>query len=251
LKKRTASGIVLPRRRPVINVVDVPVKRIQSLSQGIGMEGIVGYALSVFMGFFAIMNPIANTPVFLGLTEGDDSAVRKKVAAKALIASAIIILVFCAAGNLIFHLFGITLPAFRITGGLLVALVGLHMLQGGGHSPIQHPSEADKQKSIDEELEVAITPLALPILAGPGTIATAMNFASGGTISEFVVTVTAFIVLCVITYAFFVSGERLVRFLGENGIKVVTRLMGLLLAVIGVQMVLVGIGGALTAFGLK
>ena len=235
----------------MIQLIGVPIQKIRSPSPGIVMESIVGHALSVFMGFFAIMNPIANTPVFLGLTEGDDSSVRKKIAAKALVFSAIIIVVFCAAGNLIFHLFGITLPAFRITGGLLVALVGMHMLQGGGHSPIQHPSEADKQKSIDEELEVAITPLALPILAGPGTIATAMNFSSGGTLSEFVVTVTAFLVLCVITYAFFVSGERLVRFLGDNGIKVITRLMGLLLAVIGVQMVLVGIGGALTAYGFK
>ena len=97
------------------------------------MDGFLGHALSVFMGFFAIMNPIANTPVFLGLTAGDDAGTRRKVAARALIASFIIIVVFCAAGKLIFDLFGITLPAFRITGGVLVAIVGFHMLQGGEH----------------------------------------------------------------------------------------------------------------------
>jgi multiple antibiotic resistance protein len=212
------------------------------------MEHLIGHALSVFMGFFAIMNPVANTPVFLGLTEGDDLATRRAVAARALLISAIIITVFCAAGKMIFTLFGITLPAFRITGGILVALVGFHMLQGGEHSSVQHPSQEDKDRSGDAALGVAITPLAMPILAGPGTIATAMNYASAGTVTEFVVTVSAFAILCLITYAFFVSGERLVGYIGANGMKVVTRFMGLILAVIGVQMLVNGVGGAVTAF---
>ncbi len=212
------------------------------------MESFIGHALSVFMGFFAIMNPVANTPVFLGLTADDDAGTRRKIAAKALLVSAVIIVVFCAAGKLIFTLFGITLPAFRITGGILVALVGFHMLQGGEHSTVQHPSDEDKKKSLDAALQVAITPLAMPILAGPGTIATAMNYASAGTLTEFVVTVSAFFVLCAITYVFFLSGERLVKYIGDNGVKVITRLMGLILAVIGVQMLIHGIGGAVTEF---
>ena len=208
------------------------------------MNAFIGHALSVFMGFFAIMNPVANTPVFLGLTEEDDPETRRKIATKALMVSFVIILVFSAAGKLIFDLFGISLPAFRIMGGILVALVGYHMLQGGEHSSVQHPSEEDKRKSLEAEMEIAITPLAMPILAGPGTIATAMNFASTGGISEFIVTVGAFFVLCVITYVFFVSGERFVKYIGDNGIKVITRLMGLILAVIGVQMLIEGVGGA-------
>jgi len=212
------------------------------------LESFIGHALSVFMGFFAIMNPVANTPVFLGLTADDDAGTRRKIAAKALLVSAVIIVVFCAAGKLIFTLFGITLPAFRITGGILVALVGFHMLQGGEHSTVQHPSDEDKKKSLDAALQVAITPLAMPILAGPGTIATAMNYASAGTLTEFVVTVSAFFILCAITYVFFLSGERLVKYIGDNGVKVITRLMGLILAVIGVQMLIHGIGGAVTAF---
>ncbi|MEJ2720161.1 MAG: MarC family protein [bacterium] len=212
------------------------------------MDGLLHHALSVFMGFFAIMNPIANTPVFLGLTAEDDPDARRKIAAKALIVSFVIIVVFSAAGNLIFNLFGITLSAFRIMGGILVALVGYQMLQGGEHSSVQHPSEADKKKSLDAELEIAITPLAMPILAGPGTIATAMNFASTGGVSGFAVTVAAFFVICVISYAFFVSGERFIKYVGDNGVKVVTRLMGLILAVIGVQMLIEGIGGAVTEF---
>jgi multiple antibiotic resistance protein len=211
------------------------------------MEGFIGHAVSVFLGFFAIMNPIANTPVFLGLTDGDSENVRRSVARKALIFSFVIIVVFCAIGKFIFELFGITLSAFRITGGLLVFLVGFHMLQGE-QSRVHQPSAEDVQKHLDAELGVALTPLAMPILAGPGTIATAMNFASGGSMVVFAVTVAAFLLLCVISYVFFVSGERFVSYLGNNGIKVVTRLMGLILAVIGTQMFITGVEGAVTSF---
>ena len=199
------------------------------------MEAFISHAFSVFMGFFAIMNPIANTPVFLGLTAGDDSVARRKIAAKALIVAFIIIVIFSVSGKLIFSLFGITLSAFRVMGGILVGLVGYRMLHGGEHSPVQHPSEEDKQKSLDADIEVAITPLAMPILAGPGTIATAMNFASAGGISEIIVTLGAFFVLCVISYVLFVSGGRFVRYIGDSGIKVITRMMGLILAVIGID----------------
>ena len=208
------------------------------------MDDLAAHILSVFMGFFAIMNPIANTPVFLGLTAEDDSATRRRIATRSLVVSAVIIILFCAVGKYIFDLFGITLHAFRITGGLLVAMVGFHMLQGGEHSPVQHPSDDDKAASAAAASDVAISPLAMPILAGPGTIATAMNFASAGTLTEFMVTVVAFLALCLITWAFFVSGERFVALIGDNGIKVITRLMGLILAVIGVQMTIEGVGGA-------
>jgi len=211
------------------------------------LDSFITHAFSVFMGFFAIMNPVANTPVFLGLTSDDDPDARKKIAAKALILSFVIIVIFAAAGKLIFELFGITLSAFRIMGGILVAIVGYHMLQGGEHSSVQHPSDEDNQKTLDAKMEVAISPLAMPILAGPGTIATAMNFAAGG-VSEFTVTVGAFLVLCIVSYLFFISGERFVKYLGHNGIKVITRLMGLILAVIGVQMLIQGIGGAMMEF---
>jgi multiple antibiotic resistance protein len=211
------------------------------------LEDLLKLSVTVFMGFFAIMNPIANTPVFLGLTADDSPDVRRKVAARALLFTFGIILVFCAGGKFIFEMFGITLPAFRITGGVLVFLVGYQMLQGSSSS-VHHPDEDEQQKSLESELDVAIAPLTMPILAGPGTIATAMNFASTGGLREFAVTVGAFFALCVITYGFFVSGQRFVTYLGEGGIKAVTRLMGLILAVIGVQMLITGIGGAVAAY---
>jgi len=200
--------------------------------------------LTVFMGFFAIMNPIANTPVFLGLTATDTPEIRSRVAAKALTMTFILIVIFCLLGKVIFSLFGITLPAFQITGGILVFMIGLQMLHGE-QSRVHSPVSTDKESSLQGELSVAVTPLAIPILGGPGTIAAAMNFSSTGGVTELAITIGAFALLCIITYIFFVSGERLVRLLGDNGLSVITRLMGLILAVIGTQMFITGVHGAI------
>jgi multiple antibiotic resistance protein len=208
------------------------------------MKEIIGHALSVFMGFFAIMNPIANTPIFLGLTADDAPDVRKKVARKAMLTAFAIVVVFVLLGKLIFEMFGITLPAFRITGGVLVALIGYNMLHGE-RSKMHHPGVPSPKQDLQTALGVAITPLAIPILAGPGTIATAMSFASTGGVGPMIVTIAAFALLCLITYVLFVSGQRLVKFLGESGLGAITRLMGLILAVIGVQMLVDGIAGAI------
>ncbi len=211
------------------------------------MKEIVGYALSVFFGFFAIMNPIANTPIFLGLTANDTPEERKRVARKALTLAFGLVVVFALLGKLIFSLFGITLPAFQITGGVLVALIGYQMLKGE-QSAVHQPCASDGKISMEAALSIAVTPLAMPILAGPGTIATAMNFASAGSLVDMLVTIVAFAVLCVITYGFFIFGERLMSVLGDNGLNVVTRIMGLILAVIGVQMLITGIKGAIKMY---
>ena len=189
---------------------------------------------TVFMGFFAIMNPIAGTPIFLSLTDGDDASVRRAVARRALLVACGIVLVFSVFGHTIFSLFGIGLPAFTITGGLLVLLIGFHMVQGRS-SGAQHPEHATT--TLDGELDKAVSPLGMPLLAGPGTIATAISFSAGG-LERMITTLVMFLVLCIITYFFFVYGQRLVAFLGHEGMAVITRLMGLILAAIGVQMVI-------------
>ena len=199
---------------------------------------------TILMAFFAIMNPIANTPLFVALTNDVDSGMKRKIAIRSIALAFVIIAVFAIAGRTIFDLFGITLPAFRIAGGALIALVGYHMLQGE-QSSVHHPSEEDKQKSQDSALDIAITPLALPVLAGPGTIATAMNFAADSTMPEVIRVVGALAVICALTLISFLMGEKITRYLGQNAIKVITRLMGLILAVIGVQMLVVGINSAI------
>ncbi|MCP5520950.1 MAG: MarC family protein [Verrucomicrobiales bacterium] len=212
------------------------------------MNPLLGHVLSVFMGFFAIMNPIANTPIFLGLTSDDSVEVRKKVARKSVLTAFVLILIFTLMGRLIFSLFGITLPAFRIMGGVLVAIIGYQMMHGSA-SPVHAHQSGEDGQDLEAALSVAVTPLAIPILAGPGTIATAMSFASEGGLLEMAITVGAFAVLCGITYLAFIYGERLVRYLGQSGLSVVTRIMGLILGVIGVQMLIEGVKGAVESLG--
>jgi multiple antibiotic resistance protein len=208
------------------------------------MSNILIHAATVFMGFFAIMNPVANTPVFIGLTSGDGERAKRLVARNSVLLAFAVIVVFCVAGKLIFDLFGITLPALRITGGVVVFLIGFHMLQGEP-SPVHSPSESDQQDSLEAELNVAVSPLAVPILAGPGTIATAMNYSASGGVTNMFGTIGAFAALCLITYALFLSGQRFVEYIGASAVKVITRLMGLILAVIGTQMLIDGIGSAI------
>lgn len=207
------------------------------------MDKLSGDSITVFLAFFAVMNPIANAAAFIGLTAGVESAERRRIARKSVIAAFFIILFFCVLGKAIFELFGLTLPAFRITGGILIFLIGFHMLHGQS-SRIHHPEKAAEPADEDDGGNVAISPLAIPILAGPGTIATALNYSATGSYVEGAITVVAFSVLCVITYVAFLSGDRLVRVLGDSGMDVVTRLMGLILAVVGTQMLIEGLRGA-------
>lgn len=202
---------------------------------------------TIALAFFAIMNPVANTPIFLALTDGLEPSLRRNIAIRALLLSFVLITIFSVGGQALFNAFGITLPALRIAGGVLVALVGYHLLQGEP-SVIHTPESAKSGDTADSSLGIAITPLALPILAGPGTIATAMSYSAGGTLHDAVRVISAFAIVCLLTLVCFLGGERLVQYLGRTAIKVVTRLMGLILAVVGVQMLIEGVGGAVRHF---
>ncbi|MEH6609263.1 MAG: MarC family protein [Halioglobus sp.] len=197
------------------------------------MNDLYTQLITVFLGFFAIMNPIANTAAFAGLTGHMDKAQQLRIAAKALIITFIIIVMFSLLGKTIFHVFGITLPALRITGGILVFLVGYQMLSGSGSE--LHSAEKE------EQADIAVSPLAVPLLAGPGTIATAMNFSAYGGLMGVTTTIFVFAVLCLITFLCFIYSPRILSVIGKSGMAIVTRLMGLILAVIGTQMAIEGI----------
>lgn len=199
------------------------------------------------MAFFAIMNPIANTPIFIGLTQSDDLPTKRRIALRSVSLAFLIVMVCCLAGSTIFKLFGITLPAFRVTGGILVFIIGFQMLHGNP-SEVHNPSHADNRRSLDAELSIIVSPLAVPILAGPGTIATALSFSAHATMLFTVITIGVFALLCLITYAFFVEGQRFIDYIGESAIKVITRLMGLILAIVGTQMLMQGISGAVKMY---
>lgn len=198
------------------------------------MNELSAHFLAVLMGFFAIMNPIANTAIFVGLTAGQPKSTQVAIALRALLTSFAIVAIFALAGKTIFHLFDITLPALRITGGILLFIIGYQMLHGGSSTLHAAPNEP-------VDVNVAYSPLAVPILAGPGTIATAMNYSASGDWVAISTTVATFALLCVVTFFCFIFGQGLIGIIGNAGLTMVTRLMGLIIAVIGTQMVMVGL----------
>lgn len=211
------------------------------------MTDLVLHIVTVFMGFFAIMNPVANTPIFLSLTSDEDQTTTKAIAFRALFLAFLITTTFALGGKLIFDVFGITLYALRVTGGILVFWIGLSMLQGiSPHSSAKQAASSEAQH--EASLSIAVSPLAMPILAGPGTIATAMNFATAGGLSEVLVTIVSFGVLCVLTYFLFIFGEHFIKAIGPSLLSVITKMMGLILAVIGMQMLIEGIHEAIISF---
>ena len=211
------------------------------------MHDILLFASTVALGFFAIMNPIGNMPIFIGLVEGIDKSEQKKIARKSVLLAFAIVAAFSIFGGIIFKAFGLTLPAFQIGGGILIFAVGYQLLHGR-ESAVHHPAEGENEKDNAEE-DLAVSPLAIPILAGPGTISTAMNFAGKqSSVVNVSIVVGIFAVMCLITYFLFVSGEKIVSYFKKGIIKVITRLMGLIITIISVQMVIEGVHGAINLF---
>ena len=180
------------------------------------------------------MNPIANTPVFLGLVGDKSEKDRKSVAKTSCITAFLIVLFFVVLGNYLFELFGITIPAFKITGGILLFYVGFEMLQS-------KKSKVHHQEDIEIDEGVAISPLAIPILAGPGTIVTAMNYITAGSIVHLSIVILIFALMIVLTYLAFTLSELIVRKIGNHLIMVIGKIMGLILAIMGTGMTIEGI----------
>lgn len=190
-----------------------------------------------FMAFFAIMNPISNLPAYMALVADDSQKISRKIAFRSLLIAFVIITVFIFSGDFIFKVFGITIVSFRIAGGILVAVIGYHMINGN-HSPSYKGMEQQAVNS--DPMSIAISPLAMPLFAGPGTITTALSLANGGLQNQ-LMTVVAFALLCVITYLLLRSAKQIAGFLGENLMKIITKMMGLLLFSIGIQMIIVSV----------
>lgn len=190
-----------------------------------------------FMAFFAIMNPISNLPAYMALVADDSQKISRKIAFRSLLIAFVIVTVFIFSGDFIFKVFGITIVSFRIAGGILVAVIGYHMINGN-HSPSYKGMEQQAVNS--DPISVAISPLAMPLFAGPGTITTALSLANGGLRNQ-LITVVAFALLCVITYLLLRSAKQIAGFLGKNLMKIITKFMGLLLFSIGIQMIITSV----------
>ncbi|HMU38127.1 MAG TPA: MarC family protein [Pseudomonadota bacterium] len=200
------------------------------------------YGLVALSAIFFVVDPIAVLPVFITITEGDSAHKRKQMALRACIVAACILLTFLLAGGLIFKLFSLTLAAFRIAGGILLSLTGLDMLR----------SLTSSIKTSDTELteavkkpDVAIVPLAMPLLAGPGSIATVMVLvAQTQHVWQVVVLGAAIVVTALGSYLMLRAASLVNRMLGASGRAILERVMGLLLVAIAVQFLIGGIRDA-------
>lgn len=188
-----------------------------------------------------IVDPLAAVPPFLTMTHGDPEEKRRATALKAAIVSTGILLLFATAGSIVLRIFGVTLPAFRIAGGVILGLSALEMLRAERPSR-ENPGEI--REGI-EKVDISITPLSIPLLAGPGAISTVMVLAPAHVTWSASIPVYAAIILTgMVTWTLLTRSAHLKKILGTTGIHVMTRLAGLVLLTMAVQFVLDGVRGA-------
>jgi multiple antibiotic resistance protein len=205
------------------------------------MNELTQFALVAFTSILFLVDPFAVIPAYLAFTRTDSAEHRRRTATIACIVAAIALLIFAAGGDLILRAFGITLPAFRIAGGLILWFVAMDMLRAQ-RSTQEGPAELVEG---EEKQDVALTPLAVPMLAGPGAMSTVMVLAAQARTPMYSAVVYASIVVTmIISWVTLRTADRVFSRIGETGIRVATRLMGVLLAAIAVQFVLTGIRDA-------
>ncbi len=191
---------------------------------------------------FAIISPLTTVPAFLAMTPENTESERLKMAKTACIVCAAVLILFAALGNGIFRIFGITLPAFQIAGGILLLLVSLDNLQAK-RSQIQE-TEEEKIEGIHKS-DVAITPLAIPMLSGPGAITTAILLESKAKNFFYdIVLFIIFILISLISYIIFHISVKKAKKVNPIAMNIITRIMGLILAATAIQFIIDGIKSA-------
>ncbi|ADN76580.1 multiple antibiotic resistance (MarC)-related protein [Ferrimonas balearica DSM 9799] len=198
-----------------------------------------------FLGLVAIINPVGLLPVFVTLTSHQTEPERQRTGTIANFAVVVILLVTLFAGQLILDMFSISLPAFRIAGGTLIVFIAMSMLQGK-LGEVKHNKAEDRESAARES--VAVVPLALPLMAGPGAISSVIVFAAeNSTVMDTIGMVTAIVVFGACSWAIFRLAPVIFRVLGQTGINVITRIMGLLMLSIGIEVVAAGAKGLFPA----
>ncbi len=200
------------------------------------------FSLIAFTSIFVLVDPIAAVPAFLSMTGRSSRARRRHMAVRAAWTCFLVLLVFSIAGTLIFKLFGITLAAFKIAGGMILGLIGLDMLKAKRSPTKETPGETEEGA---EKEDIGIIPLGIPMLAGPGSISSVMVLMSQNTDwPHAIVVICAIGAASAVSYLVLAAADRVSSYLHETGIRILTRMMGLLLLAIAVQFVLNGLKDA-------
>lgn len=205
------------------------------------MADLLSFSLLSFSSILIVVNPLAATLIFVSLTGTMDQAAKLKVAHDASQFALVILLIFTVAGGWILQLFGISIEAFRIAGGLLLFGIGMDMVYAKTSRTKMTATEKYEGQDADD---IAVMPLAIPMITGPGAITSAivlMNEAMGMSIAAIAIVLLAAVAAIGITYAMMQRSDVIVRRIGQREYRAVNRLMGMLLIAIAVQFILVGI----------
>lgn len=201
------------------------------------MNQLTEFGILAFTSLFTMVNPLGIIPVYISLTGDLETKEAKRVAVKATITALIILMLFAIGGKFIFDFFSISVNSLRIVGGIIFFIAGYDMLQA-------RFIRTKSQSESDDEFvnDISLTPLAIPIICGPGAITVSIVlFNDASVMPQKLVLLLAIILVLAITLLFLLSARKIMRYLGENGNKVLMRIMGLIVMVIAVEFVINGL----------
>ena len=196
-------------------------------------EDIYTFSILVFTSFFTLINPLSSMPVFMSMTTNLSKSRRRQTAKKATLVAFFTLVLFAFSGKILFNFFGISVNSFRIVGGVIFFAMGWDMLQ----ARLANIKHTDDEKKIDAYVDdISITPLAIPMICGPGAITNAIVLMEDSqTVLQQAVLIGIIAFVLILTFLIYVGGSRIISFLGETGNKVMMRLMGLIVMVIAVE----------------
>ena len=207
------------------------------------MDALLTFFVTAFVSLFVTLDAVGNVPIFLSITPHSSEADRAAMVSRAVLVVFAVLVLFAALGNLIFKFFGVTIEAFRIVAGLLLLKIAFDMMEAKP-ARVRHTPEEDAEGAQRED--IAIIPLAIPLLSGPGSISSVIALTgqaakSSKALLSFALLLLAIALNVLIAFIVLRSATAITRLLKETGMRIFTRVMGLILAAIAVQFVLTGI----------
>jgi multiple antibiotic resistance protein len=201
------------------------------------MNEVITFGILSFTSFFTLINPFGTMPIFMTMTADLDKSNRTKTARKAAVVSFITIIVFAFSGQILFNFFGISVNSFRVVGGVIFFLMGMDMLQARlGKVKLK---ESEIKTYVDD---ISVTPLAIPMICGPGAMTNAIvMMEDAASIEKKIALILGAFVVILCTYLILYSASKIIKTLGQTGINVMMRLMGLIVMVIAVEFFFTGL----------
>ena len=196
------------------------------------------------VAFFVVVNPIGLVPLFISITRKEPPSKRRTIALRGVVIAALILIFFIAVGQILLNALSITLASFRIAGGLVLLAISMKMILE--NEPQSAPADERAGDPAGSGQDVSVFPLAMPFIAGPGTIMVAVLLTDGArfSIAEQAVTTVVLFIILALAYGMMCGADAVYRVMGTTGANVVSRVMGLVLAALAVETTLAGIRGA-------